>query len=278
MKRVAVLLTVHNRKQKTIQCLSNLFSQSGINSTFKLYVFLTDDGCSDGTPDEVRRLFPDVTIISGDGTLFWNRGMYVAWQEAAKQSYDYFLWLNDDTYLLSDAIFRIINISSTNPKAIFVGSTSDTKDDSIITYGGMDKGKQQVFSISESLPCYYMHGNFVLIPNKVYKVVGMNDPVYRHTLGDHDYGLMALKKGIEVLVAPGIYGRCDRHDTIATWKNPQKSLHQRISSFFKPNGRNPFEFFYFRKKHFGFLPACFTFITNFIHVLFPRFWKSDDYR
>ncbi|MBQ7945239.1 MAG: glycosyltransferase family 2 protein [Bacteroidales bacterium] len=278
MKKIAALLTVYNRKDKTVQCLQNLFSQEGINVIYSIDVYLTDDGCSDGTSETVIGLFPDVNIIKGDGSLFWNRGMFSAWKKAAEKSFDYFLWLNDDTFLYSDSIVRLVKCSQDYPNIILVGSTCDISTKSSITYGGMDKHKNMIYDKKEPKPCYYMHGNIVLIPNYVYEKVGMNDPKYRHSLGDHDYGLMAQKLGINVYVAPGLYGECDRHESISTWKNPNVDLRTRWKAFFSPTGRNPFEFFYYRKKHFGVIPACKSFITNFIHVLFPSLWKHDDYR
>lgn len=279
MKSIAALLTVHNRKDKTIQCLHNLFVQQGLNEDYSVAVFLTDDGCTDGTAEAVAELYPQVNVVKGDGSLFWNRGMYTAWNEAAKQTFDYFLWLNDDTNLYGDTILKLlINSDKKHNASIILGSTCALGDKKRITYGGLDKNRQTVYSDSEFLPCFFMHGNIVLIPKLVFDKVGFNDPHYRHSLGDHDYGLMAQKKGFTVLVSPGVYGECDAHEAISKWKNPALPLRERWSAFFKPTGQNPFEYFYFRKKHFGFIPACRTFVTNFIHVLFPSYWKKDDYR
>lgn len=83
MKLIAVLLTVHNRKEKTLCCLQNLFKQK-IPNGYQIEVYLTDDGCTDGTPEAVHEQFPAVHIIKGDGSLFWNRGMYTAWDTAGK--------------------------------------------------------------------------------------------------------------------------------------------------------------------------------------------------
>ena len=99
MRSVAVIITVFNRKESTLNCLQTLKRQDILDSC-KITVYLTDDGCTDGTPEAVRTEFPKVRIVQGDGTLFWNRGMYTAWETAAKEKdYDFYLWLNDDTYV-----------------------------------------------------------------------------------------------------------------------------------------------------------------------------------
>ena len=40
--------------------------------------------------------------------------MYAAWQEAAKGNYDFYLWLNDDTYLKKDNIDKFAIALETN--------------------------------------------------------------------------------------------------------------------------------------------------------------------
>ena len=62
MKYWAVLLTVFNRKEKTLQCLSRLFDQLPVED-LQIDVFLTDDGCTDGTAEAVENLFPSVHLL-----------------------------------------------------------------------------------------------------------------------------------------------------------------------------------------------------------------------
>ena len=92
--RIAAIITCHNRKDKTLACLKSLLQ---IAPTIDVY--LTDDGSTDGTSEAVRQQCPQVQIIQGDGNLFWSRGMYIAWKEAVKSDYEYYLWLNDDVVL-----------------------------------------------------------------------------------------------------------------------------------------------------------------------------------
>ena len=109
MINIAVLITCHNRKHKTVKCLQKLYSQNNIEN-IKLKVFLVDDGSSDGTGQTVKKLFPDITIIKGSGNLFWGGGMFLAWETALKDNieYNYFLWINDDTFLFEDAISTLL--------------------------------------------------------------------------------------------------------------------------------------------------------------------------
>ena len=267
-------MTVHNRKEKTLRCLASLYGQKYNMSNYCLDVYLTDDGCTDGTPDAIRQTFPDVHIVEGDGSLFWNGGMRRAWIEAAKGAYDYYLWLNDDTFLYDDALQKILDSSSSyNDKALLVGSTCSPDDHSVITYGGWTKDGL-CKDTSVAIRCRTLNGNVVLVPKYVFDILGFNTTIFTHCGGDIDYGLRANENGIEVWTVPGIVGECAQHDTMPVWKDPAQPLSKRWKNFFSPLGANPFEFFRFRKYHYGLLPACRTFITNFIHVLFPQLWRQ----
>ena len=126
MKRIAVLMTVHNRRETTLRCLQLLYRQQYDISRFSVDVFMTNDGCTDGTDDAVRNQFPDAQIIQGDGSLYWNRGMYEAWKVAEQQDFDYYLWLNDDTLLYCNSISELLACSvRQNNSVIVVGSVCE---------------------------------------------------------------------------------------------------------------------------------------------------------
>lgn len=273
--KLALLLTVHNRKQKTMQCLRNISEQRYDKEKYIVDIFLTDDGCIDGTKEAIKQEFPEVHIIDGDGCLFWNRGMIAAWKEAAKGDYDYYLWLNDDTFIYEDAIERLLATSGKyQDKAIIVGSTCAVGNSKVITYGGRH-GNKLVENVDGNVKCNSMNGNIVLVPRTVYLELGTLDPKYRHSLGDFDYGLMATKKGIDIYTGVGIFGECDSHDRPALWMDSSQPFSKRRKNFYSPIGNNPFEFFYFRRKHYGVIPACMTFISNYVHFLLPGLWKKS---
>ena len=271
MKTIAILITVHNRREKTLECLANLEKQK-IPLDVSFEVYLTDDGCNDGTREAVVSQYPRVHIIDGDGNLFWNRGMLAAWRVASLNNYDFYLWLNDDTVIYENVLASLIECSEKHlHKAIIIGSTCALNHPEEITYGGWVNGKINT-CINQEIACDTFNGNIVLVPRFVYETLGTNDPYYRHALGDIDYGLRARKSGIELWTVPGVMGVCDRHESLTIWMDPSQPLKRRWRNFLSPLGNNPFEFFYFRKKHYGFIAACKSFITNFIHFLFPGLW------
>lgn len=274
MKSVAILLTVFNRKEKTMQCLQRLMEQ------LPLYgcctdIYMTDDGCTDGTPEAVRDKFPKVNIICGDGNLYWNRGMHKAWLAASTANdYDFYLWLNDDTILGPNALATLLeNSRKHGDSAIICGATCSEKTGAI-TYGGRNAKGGLIPPSGKSVSCDFFNGNIVLIPRSVFHLVGNLDPAYTHALGDFDYGMRARKAGIGIYQAPCFIGICEQHDALPKWCNPQYPLRERLKHFKDPLGGHPREQFRFEQKHFGSLRACFHYLTIHLRVLIPQLWEN----
>ena len=260
MQTIAVLLTVFNRKDKTLECLKRLYSQLPING-YQVDVYLTDDGCTDGMSEAVASQFPEVHIIQGSGNLYWNRGMYAAWREAAKNDYDYYLWLNDDTYVYSNMLISLLEASLLKTdKAIIIGATQSL-DGTQITYGGRLGNNKIPVPNGNLISVCHFNGNIVLVPRYVY-----------NKLGNFDYGLRALKAGIEMYQVGECLGECDLHESLDKWCNPDVPFVQRWKMLYRPNGMPPNETFHLERRHYGLLMATFHYITVHVRCIFPSLW------
>lgn len=267
-KHIAVIMTVHNRKDKTLMCLKYLF----VNKIqAKVSCVLTDDGSTDGTSEAVLDKFQNVTVLKGDGNLFWNRGMLNSWKEAVKTDPDYYLWLNDDTILTDNALSTLSNISAqTNDDAIVVGSTCDAR--GILSYGGRTKTRKHTIvnpKKEETCDCETFNGNIVFIPRSVVKEIGIIDPFFHHSFGDIEYGLRASSKGIKCLVAPGFLGICERNNPIPLFRRKEYSLIKRYKLLYSPLGFNPIEDFHLNKKYYPIWMCILWFVKLHFNVLFP---------
>jgi hypothetical protein len=272
MKHIAVLLTVFNRKDKTLRCLERLYAQLPIDG-WRVDVFLTDDGCTDGTPEAVAARFPGVSIVRGTGALFWNRGMWTAWQAAVDaRDYDACLWLNDDTFLYEEALTSLQRaVKETEGKAIIVGATEDANH-SKLTYGGRLRGGGIPIPTGELTPVDYFNGNIVLVPQFVFRQLGYLDDYFTHSKGDYDYGLRAKKAGLQIYQIGKVLGECDEHPTFDKWCNPAIPFLKRWNMLHRPNGMPPHETFYFEKRHYGIIVACLHYLTVHLRCMFPKLW------
>jgi GT2 family glycosyltransferase len=272
--KIAVLLTCHNRRDKTVQCITALYSQSGLGEFFNFEVFLVDDGCTDGTAEAIKNKFSQVTIIKGNGNLFWNRGMHLAWQTAATtKEYDYYLWLNDDTFLYDNAIKYLL--FEKYPSDIVCGTTRSEKDQRA-TYGGYTNKTRKLLSPNGNYQkSDYCNGNCVLIPREVFNKLGNLDPIFHHAVGDFDYSLRARKMGIEIYVAPNYIGSCESHDFVPKWHDTSISWRRRLENLYTASsGCYPTEFFVFEKRHNGIILAMIHFISTHMRALSPKLWET----
>lgn len=228
MKTIAVLMTCFNRREKTLRCLEALQNGQGkAGNGLSLSVFLTDDGCTDGTSDAIREQdFPfPVHILQGSGSLYWNGGMINSWKAAmAEGSFDGYLWLNDDTYALPEFWEDIqkadgYSLRTYGKCGIYVGSTKD-EETGAFTYGGFNYVNQvsllDQFIIPDGKsfqPCQAAHGNITYVSQDVVDRMGIFCEKYWHGGSDHDYTYLAHKAGFPLLVLPRYSAIClnDHH-------------------------------------------------------------------
>jgi len=260
--RVAVLMTCHNRVASTIQSISLLKAQQG--AAVEMEIFLVDDGSSDGTAEAIKNRFPDTNILAGNGSLYWCGGTRLAFERAMQSDYDFYLWLNDDTSLYPDCLQRLMTTYrelavQIGEALIVVGSIRDP-DTGILSYGGWQKCRGLLGSISwEKIPpdlsapifCDTINGNCVLIPREVVRRIGNLDQVFRHSMGDLDYGLRARKNGCQIAIAPGFVGECKENDGSGLWTDHNLPTRLRWKKLLGPKGLPIKEWGVFTRRHKG---------------------------
>ncbi len=278
----AVLLTCFNRKEKTLSCLRSIYEQAKVDN-LTLKIFLVDDGSSDGTGSAVKNAFPEVNVLHGNGSLYWNGGMNLAWKAAIKENFDFYIWLNDDVYLsphslvaIFDAYSTAYSIHQTDP--VIVGSFHEA-DGHSHAYGGF-RVKRSIWAINQTriLPgdtikqCDTFNGNLVFIPKSVVTKVGLLDERYKHSFGDIDYGFRCMANNIPTYIMPGYAGKCPRNPVKGDWFDPDASLRERYKRLVGPTGLPPSEYFYFYKKEGKYIAGGLALIKLYLRLLMPQLW------
>lgn len=275
-KNIAVLITCHNRKDKTLHCLQALFD-SVKPEDIALDVFLVDDGSTDGTAEAVAAVFPGVCIIRGNGSLFWNQGMRMAWKEAVeKGEFDFFLWLNDDTIMDRDALMVLLEtdevIRKENELRLITAACRASEFSDIFSYGGrtdIDK----VIPNGGIQECKYVNGNLVLIPKELFSKLGYLAANYTHGIGDNDYGLRCLEIGGKCYTTAKFIATCPPNEGIPGLCNPEVSLRKRWQLLHSPKGLNIREYNQFRKRFWGKKWLVFAF-KAYAKTIVPRIYTS----
>lgn len=224
---IAVILTCHNRREKTIRSLSCLFAaadayNSSANEKISLSVYLTDDGSTDGTAEAVRQAFTNrkIVIIPGDGNRYWAGGMRLAWSEAMKkeEATDFYLLLNDDTYVFPSVFGELISthrycIDTFGKPGIYSGITCDENDESTITYSGdvfdAQRRLTRLGPAAEPQHVDITNANALLVPKSVVDDIGIFYSGYTHSCADNDYAIQANRHGHPALITANVCAYCE---------------------------------------------------------------------
>lgn len=224
---INVVIPVFNRKKLTRQCLACLTRQTYRN----FRVIVVDDGSTDGTADMIRREFPEVIVLTGDGNLWWTEGTnwgirYAQQHPSAGQNAvpsavvpeeDFVLTLNDDTEVGDDYLQTLIDAYQQH-KPCLVGSPSvDIANPNKLEFAGtyanlyfangrglaadynfdyQELKRRRPFVESDSLP-----GRGTLIPMRVFGEIGLFDAKrFKHYMADIEFSVRARKAGYRLIV------------------------------------------------------------------------------
>lgn len=228
MNNVAIIVTCHDRREKTLKMLGTLSEALDYSLSHGCEIsgtlFLTDDGCSDGTAEAVSQWFDErrgealknLHILKGNGSLFWAGGMRKAWQLALKvaalsdMKWDFFLLVNDDTLFYPDAMQTLLEChqtvsEQTGHEGIYSGIIADEKEGQVI-YGGNHIDSQLLYTYhlitpnGHPQPADEVHANSLLVSAEAAERVGIFSDGYQHGYADFDYARKTLEAGLPVYV------------------------------------------------------------------------------
>ena len=242
--KIFIVIPVFNRIELTKNCLYSLSRQ-----TYKNYeIIVVDDNSSDGTYGIISRDFQDVTLLKGDGNLWWTGGTNIGVKYALKtaQNNDYVLTLNNDTKVYPAYLEHIISTSFKNPKSIIGSLCVHMDNPKLIDTSGfiMDwqncssryvkrPGVQRNPELTGVRQITHTCGKGVLIPIQVFKKIGLFDQQhFPHYHADSAFTLKAHLNGFNVLLDYDSIVLSNVKTGGITGKKPRPSLIVFIKSLF----------------------------------------------
>lgn len=278
--KIAVLITVFNRKNKTIACLNNIANIDNINN-YVIDIYIVDGGSSDGTPQAIKTMFPNVNIYIAEG-LFWAGGMRKAWSEAilSNKNYDLYWLVNDDTFLYKHALQEGVashnySLSEFNKGGVYVESTiSPTA--RRMSYGGRKLKKWGCNKAIKLIPngkyqmCDLGNANSMFVSRDVFEAIGGLSPLYTHGIADYDYTLRTVHAGFPCFITPTFCGECE-DDHGNNWKSSNTNLSNRIKFLYSPKGLAYKEYLQYIKLFFP-KEYFFSVVKLWAKTLCPQIW------
>jgi GT2 family glycosyltransferase len=210
--RVALVIPVYNRKTTTLQCLRSLgrVDKQGL----QIKIFIVDDGSTDGTSEAIRKEYPSVDLIMGDGTLHYAAGTNRGIEAALKWEPRFVITMNDDAVFHEQFLQRLIQTAQDNPRSI-VGALLLLWDEPhrVFQVGQKWKTWRGGWVIPDDLTAFNVGkrsfeveglvGNCLLLPVEAIRECGlMDEQNFPHGWGDAQYTARLRKAGWRLLVEP----------------------------------------------------------------------------
>jgi len=236
--RVEIVTPVHNRRNITLQCLRSL---SRLNTVgLEVHIVIVDDGSTDGTSEAIRKDFPAVEIVPGDGNLWFTEGTNVGIRAALKHNPDYVLMINDDAVFDADFLRYMVETAEKHPRSV-IGSLLLLWDEPHKLFqvaprwntwqGGWQFWQHQtIWTIPEkSWEVEIIVGNCVLVPVQAIREEGLMKSKRFPNFGDAEYTPRLRKKGWKLLIEPRARVFCQPNVIPASDSN--MTLKQKLDTF-----------------------------------------------
>lgn len=204
--RIALVVTTKNLWEYTEQCLRTLYKFTEL--PFNLII--VDGASTDGTPDNIRKLYPDATFIELDRSYWvsyaWNAGL----KEALQQDVDFIGILNNDLIFCMYGWLKQLLKGMDNPNVGLVGPRVMNADGTIQAMGrnalgwGVDDdvlSEHLEFSMNTILPVSWIQGSCLVARVSAIHKVGMFDDRFMFCGDDVDWCLRFWQAGYEVVVS-----------------------------------------------------------------------------
>ncbi len=290
MKRIEIVTPVHNRREITLQCLRSCarIEKEGLD----IHIVIVDDGSTDGTGKAIKKEFPNVEVVQGNGNLWFTEGTNVGVRTALKHKPDYVLMMNDDQVFDSKFLKYMVETAESFPRSI-IGSLLLLWDEPHKLFqvapvwktwkgGWQHYDRQTIWTIPKKpWEVDLIVGNCVLVPVQAILEEGLMNSKRYPNFGDVEYTPRLKKKGWKLLIEPRARVFCQPNNVPP--KVSEMSLKKKFDVLFLNlgNGHNLRRRFY---SHLDTAPTktkgLIAFIMFFVQIFWQKiskpFQKSND--
>lgn len=229
MRKVFVIIVTYKGQQWYDRCLGSLRK-----STLPVQVVVVDNTPGNEDADYIEAHYPEVYIIKPEDNLGFGRANNLAMRYALDNGCDYVFLLNQDAWIESDSIERLVAIAEKHPEFGILSPMQMTKEKDHLNVL-IDDGKQNYELLSDAycgkLKEYYLvkyvNAAAWLMPRKTLETVGGFDPIFKHYEEDDDYLNRAIYHGVGIVLCPKVQVVHD-HTTLRNPFEQTVSRHQQF--------------------------------------------------
>ena len=198
MRNAAILIPVHNRRATTLACLRRLQENGDIE---RFDVIIIDDGSTDGTREAVQDAFPTISILSGNGDLWWTGAIALGMSHAFERGADLVFWLNDDCLPRAGALESVARFIATERESIVAPVCIDPTTNTRIASGFKGRTDLPAPARGEIVMAHGLSGYCLAVPRSVWERIGTPDADrFPHYYGDTSYTVQAHAAGFPIVI------------------------------------------------------------------------------
>jgi len=267
MSKICFLVVCYNRFELTRKCVKDIY---GLGFDIDLEIWLFDDG-NDNTGIILKNEFPNLNLMLGSGTNYWNRGNVNLFYETFTKSNDftYYCLINDDLELDTFQLKNwFSNLASLNNEYLYYGKVADYTGK--IIYGLRNESGNLVDNSIGQDGLLFLNGNFLLISNSIILKMGFLDSRFLHVFGDTEFGFRALKMNVVIRSVPFVVGRSLLNQEKFNWLKSGNML-DRFKKSFNPLYFNHSDFFYINSKYRNKFIAVLLSFKFIIRLIFGKY-------
>jgi GT2 family glycosyltransferase len=212
MSDIHIIILNWNGLEDTLECLSSV--EKITYKTFRATV--VDNGSTDGSVENIRLKFPEVTVIENEKNLGFAEGNNVGIRYALNHGADYVFILNNDTVVAPDILSAFLDVAENSSHAGIVGGkilfhsvpnriwfaggkwVPNQGHCIHVGWGETDDGLS--FDAVTENDC--VSGCAMFVKRIVAEKVGLFAPEFYLTFEDTDWCFRARKQGYQCLYAP----------------------------------------------------------------------------
>ncbi|OGY79302.1 MAG: hypothetical protein A3B74_00435 [Candidatus Kerfeldbacteria bacterium RIFCSPHIGHO2_02_FULL_42_14] len=205
---IFVIIAVYNRIEATLECLESLEKQ-----TYRDFnITIIDDGSTDGSATMIRKRYPTIHILKGDGNLWWTGAMHWGVENVLQrtQKGDFILSLNNDVTFTPNYLEQLKKTSEKYGRAV-TGSLcrDEAAPENILDRGVKIDWKHYSYSQTpflknqdDTTDIDTVSGRGVLIPIEVFQKIGNYRKKWLpHYGADYEFGFRAKKYGFPLALS-----------------------------------------------------------------------------
>lgn len=201
---VAITIVNWNGWKDTLKCIESLRQLK-----YPRYeIFVVDNGSTDNSVEKIRSYWPEVRILETKRNLGYGGGCNVGIREALKGVAKYVWLLNNDIYVHSDDLLKLVEVGEKLPRSGAIGSVVYFWDSpaKVHAWGGGRVnhwlGTTRLGRGQEEKELDYLNGASLLLRREAIEDVGLFDERFFMYWEDTDMGTRLRSHGWELSVAP----------------------------------------------------------------------------